>query len=223
VNEWQNQCIFRHFAQYQIMLISSQKGFIFIHIYKTGGTSIRRVLERYDDRFNFFHRMKSYLTPNPVLSSKTIHKHMRVEKIVAKLGREKFRQYYSFAFVRNPWDWQLSLYFQILHDANSPNHKLVKKMGTYENYVDWRVHEACRLQSDFLYIDDELMVNVVGKYESLEADFQQIVNTINLKETALPHLNNRKKGNYKSYYNETTRQMIAEAYQKDIERFGYEF
>jgi len=205
------------------MLISSQKKFIFIHIYKTGGTSVRRVLEQYDDRFNLFHRIKSYFTPNPVLSSKTINKHIRTEQIVAKLGQENFRQYYSFAFVRNPWDWQLSLYFQILNDANNQHHEWVKKLKTYENYIDWRVHEACRLQSDFVYINNELMVNFVGKYESLHTDFQQIANTINIKKITLPHLNKRKKGNYRSYYNETTRQMIAEAYQKDIERFGYEF
>ncbi len=205
------------------MLISSRQRFVFIHIYKTGGTSIRKVLERYDDRYGLFHRLKTRLTPNPVLHSKTINKHSRVQHAIEYLGAERFKQYYSFAFVRNPWDWQLSLYFQILNDPTSHHYTIVKDLKNFENYVDWRVHDACRLQSDFLGVDGKKMVSYVGRYESLNADFEYIQQQIGIPVTSLPHLNNRQKGAYRKYYNETTRKMIQEAYQKDIDAFGYTF
>ena len=39
----------------------------------------------------------------------------------------------------------------------------------------------------------------------------------------LPHLNQSVHRDYRSYYNERTRALVAENFQPDIERFGYSF
>ena len=92
------------------MIISHKKKFIFVHIYKTAGSSVRRRLERFDAAYNLFHWGKSKFTPNPVLIAPLGLKHSDAKTIRKAVGAETYDSYFSFCFVRNPWDWQVSLY-----------------------------------------------------------------------------------------------------------------
>jgi len=73
----------------------------------------------------------------------------------------------------------------------------------------------------------ELTINHVGRYETLQEDFDKICDILSLPKEKLSHLNQaRKYGKYppyRSYYTEETKAMIADLYQIDIEAFGYKF
>ena len=69
-------------------LISHRDKFIFIHIYKSGGTSITETFD------TFFTDLIKY-------------KHETALEIRDIIGKKKFNSYYKFAIVRNPWDWQV--------------------------------------------------------------------------------------------------------------------
>jgi Sulfotransferase family len=73
-------------------MISDTHKFIFIHINKTGGTSIEKAFEPDADQ-----RAVDY-------------KHAWVE-FYKQTFPERFRTHFKFTFVRNPWDWLVSRYY----------------------------------------------------------------------------------------------------------------
>ncbi|EDN69665.1 conserved hypothetical protein [Beggiatoa sp. PS] len=75
-----------------------------------------------------------------------------------------------------------------------------------------------------MVIDQEgkIIVDFVGRYENLIQDFQHACQTVNI-EASLPSINRTIHRDYKSYYNSTTKKMVAEYFKTDIELFGYTF
>ena len=72
--------------------------------------------------------------------------------------------------------------------------------------------------------DGASIVDFVGRFENLQADFAAVCDRIGLHRTGLPH-ENRSDGRkaYRDYYSEETRDIVARYFKRDIERFGYEF
>jgi hypothetical protein len=78
-------------------------------------------------------------------------------------------------------------------------------------------------QSNSVYdMDGRMLVDYVGRYESLEADFAEIMERVGLN-LKLPHLNPTRHRDYRSYYSTATRDRVAELWAVDIENFGYAF
>ena len=207
------------------MLLSKKHRFIFIHIYKNAGTSITTALTPFASnqllqlanwaakKFNV------YLKAGP----EPFHVHARAREIIDAIGKEQFGSYFSFAFVRNPWDWQVSLYKFMLKNTAHPQHTLIKSMGNFENYIEWRCEKEVRLQKDFIYsVDGELLVDYVGRYENLHADFDEICSRIGITAT-LPRLNVSNTKPYQEFYNEQTKERVRRTFDADITLFGYEF
>jgi hypothetical protein len=70
------------------------------------------------------------------------------------------------------------------------------------------------------------MLDFVGRYESLEADFDTILEALGLRgKVVLPRENVSKgrKGVYRDYYTPASRDLVAAWYAPEIAHFGYEF
>ena len=193
------------------MIVSHNKKFIFFQLYKVAGTSIRKSLEKY----------KSPISTKPHIKPS----HLKNKIFNGHSGDILLKDYFTFSFVRNPWDWQVSLYFFMLKDKGHFQYNIIKNMS-FEEYLDWRVHEDCKPQYMFLSENEDLSspinMDFIGKYEFLNSDFNKVCNILNLDST-LPHLNKTTHNNYISYYNETTRKMVEDAFKIDIDYFGYNF
>lgn len=89
-----------------------------------------------------------------------------------------------------------------------------------------------------------LLVDFVGRFESLQQDFDRVCERLDIKESRLPHRNpsNKKSRDLKrklknmlfmngenrhhgltDFYDDETRDAVADYYRKDIETFGYQF
>ena len=78
-------------------------------------------------------------------------------------------------------------------------------------------------QSNWVFdMDDRLIVDYVGRYETLDADFQAIMRHLNL-DIRLPHLNAVPHRDYRSYYSHEARERVGELWAIDVENFGYVF
>jgi hypothetical protein len=178
---------------------------MYIHINKTGGSSIEKAL-------------------NIPFSHETA-----LEKIDL-LGRLKWGSLYTFAFVRNPWDKVVS-HYRYRIKTNQTN--LGINTIDFKRWVSLSHREKNHLYYDnpkmFMpqmeWISDrhgEISVDFVGRFENLNEDFQYICAEIGRK-AILPHIKSSKHRHYQDYYDNPTKDIVAEWFQKDIQKFNYQF
>lgn len=139
------------------------------------------------------------------------------------MGRT-FDDYFAFGFVRNPWDWQVSLYFYMLENESHFQHDLIQSMESFEEYIDWRVHEDKTLQKEF-FCDNKgnIIIDYIGRLEEIQSDFNEICEKIGIDQIKLPKKRTSCHKHYSAYYNERTKNLVREHFKEDIELFDYEF
>jgi hypothetical protein len=217
------------------MLLSLRYKFLFVHIAKTGGTSIRAALRPYKWRDPY--RIPLFLCSR--ISSLSRHRlacklprHAKAIAAYEMLPRELFNELFKFAFVRNPWDLQVSSY----HHIQRERPHLLEGIKDFEGFLRWKLDPVGRpyqyiidtsieLQSDYLIdLNGSIIVDFIGRYERLEEDFQEACARIGIKAPKLPHKRQaRLRTAYQKYYTDETAELIAKHFKRDIEMFGYSF
>lgn len=217
------------------MLISHDRRFLFFHVAKVAGLSLREALNPYTvepEKFKIRRPVKvidGKINPLYVIWDSTLI-HATALSTQKEFGDLIFQSYFKFAFVRNPWDWQVSMYHFILKETAHIHHQRVKAMSGFAEYVRWMIHEkkpfargATRFQKEMLCNEKgEVMVDFVGRFENLSDDFSYVCEYLGFEST-MPYLNKSAHSSYQSYYDRETRDLIAEYCQEDIALFGYDF
>lgn len=217
------------------MLLSLKYNFLFVHIAKTGGTSVRDSLTWY--KWTDPYRIPQFLCSK--ISGWTGHrigaKFPRHAKAIAAqemLPREVYQRLFKFAFVRNPWDLQVSSYHHIRRERPD----LVAGIQDFPAFLQWKFDPerppqyhadmSTVVQSDYLIdLYGNLIVDYIGRYEFLSEDFATACGKIGIQTPKLPHrrrADDRTK-DYRSYFDASTAELIAQHYQADVGRFGYRF
>lgn len=206
------------------MLISNSRRFLFIHIYKNAGTSISHALSPYAlaKVEKIANLISTRLGQPKVFNPSPYPTHITASQLIDEIGIAAYDSFFSFAIVRNPWDWQVSLYNYMLKNTHHHQHALVSNLGGFTAYIHWRCENEIALQSDFIYNNNELVVDYVGRFESLIHDFQEITRRIGI-QVALPKLNVSNSIPYRQFYTNETRDLVAKMFSLDIKLFGYEF
>ena len=216
------------------MLLSHKHNFLFVHIAKTGGTSVRAALMKY--RWGHKYSLPMFIANK--LSHMTGHKigskFPRHSKIIAAkemLPDEYFKQLYKFAFVRNPWDLQVSSF----HHIKRERPQVMGNKTDFESFLKWKfdparpyqyhIDTSIEQQTDYLIdLKGNLLTDFIGHYESLQEDFNQICSTLDLPLIELPHKRKAAdRDSYKSYYTDETAELVAEHFKADIELLNYGF
>lgn len=178
-------------------MIDHERKCIFLHIGRTGGTSI-------DVAFL-----------NEVYFQSLDQKHLRPLDIIEMIGLEKWDEYFKFSFVRNPWDRLVSMYFY-RRDVRC----VIPSDMSFKGFVRW-VHFDCHPFTQVKWFQDRLQeMDFIGRFENLE-DYQVIRERFGLDE--LPHHEATTHDHYTTYYDLETRQFVADYYAEDIKEFGYSF
>ncbi len=199
------------------MLISERIGCIFVHVQKTGGVSIEAVLRRQESSLGV------------VRPERQGRQHMFAREVRTMAAPQQWDTYYKFAFVRNPWDRLVSWYHMCMQ-APEPNlfARHVKETSpTFESFVRHTTTGiALRTTfNQFDYVSDDdgnLIVDFVGRYERLREDFAVVRERLKLDHD-LPHVNRSSHRNYREYYSDETRDIVAQRFDRDVRHFGYAF
>lgn len=190
------------------LLFNRKYGFVYVHLSKTGGTSVRKALESKNGTESFTTREK---------------KHMSSREIQSYLGVDVYGAMTSFAHVRNPWDLEVSNYHYVSQNEGHYLHSVFKKLGSFENYINWRCRHISFQQADRVSDKSgELIVDHIYKFEDLSESFAQIMKKLDI-DVNLPKLNSSKHSKYQSYYNDKTKSLVENAFTRDIEIFGYQW
>ena len=216
------------------MLLSHRYRFLFVHIAKTGGTSVRSALQRYRWRDPYY--LPQWIASR--LSGMTGHRlgiklprHCKAITAQEMLPREFYDSLFKFAFVRNPWDLQVSSY----HHIRRERPQLLQANESFEDFLrrkldpkrPWQYHLDTSIESQSHYIIDlqgRQIVDFIGRYETLQEDFDHICDRIGITPITLPHRRKASdRADYRGYYDDSTRRLVAEHFAPDIERLGYEF
>lgn len=214
-------------------MVSYKHKCIYVHIPKTGGSSINHLLLPIKhERKHLIGNYRSRFQP-----MEWGLQHLRASYILGELGYEIFNKFFKFSFVRNPWDKLVSQYF---YTSAVVRHELREWVGitidsTFEEYITKLynsnplvlTHPHWAHQHEFLYdLKGNQMVNFIGKFENFQEDYNQICDILKIERTELPQINKsspRKEKHYTEFYNDKTRKMVETIYKKDIEIFQYKF
>lgn len=184
-------------------MIDHQRKLIFVHIARTGGTSIEAALIGRDwweiDRGT---------------------KHLSASQTRRHFGDQFWNEYVKFAVVRNPWDRLVSMWATGWWHANDS-----KAAGTsFGDFVQTlRPHRHEHYESLFYHdIIDEPLDRIL-RFERLGEDFAALMAECGAPDIALPHCEKRQRGDYRTYYDAETRDLVARLFERDIRDYGYEF
>ena len=191
-------------------MINHEHKFIFIHVPKTGGTSIE----------SFFGGCKEY-------SHDDLKTHIKKHKNTKK--------YFKFGFVRNPWDRMVSEYKWLTNtNLKVPGEKAKQfwRTKTFKEFCTLFFEPKYNKLADNNHVLPQLdffnpvdSMNFIGRFESFQKDFDIVSKKFGIKDSKLENRMKVKKDSehYSKYYDNETRKIVEEKYKKDIDFFGYKF
>ena len=183
---------------------------IFIHIPKTAGTSLVEAI--YGDVSKEGHRKISFY-----------------QQIIGA----DMSSYFSFCFVRNPYDRLYSSYKFLekggmnIHDQKA----FAKHLSKYNDFEDFVLNGLNEKiinslthfipQTDFICNKkDDILVDFVGKFESIDSDTIILSDKIGV-EIKLNHLNKNTKNFYLEIYTKEMLSIVHNIYNRDFIILGY--
>lgn len=210
------------------MYISHTKKFIFIKPMKVAGTSITSIFNKHCDSSLIRHGNKTFSHPMYKINP---HDHETFSEVQLELP-DQVEEYFVFSFVRNPWDRLVSQFFY-LHKTNNTG-AILRYKKFDKNAINFLTHPFIDFGSDIprrymsFYdhlknVEGKINLNFIGKMENLQKDLNIVCDKIGIPKQQLPHKNKTKHKHYTEYYDDETRDIVAEKCVKDIEHFGYRF
>ena len=172
-------------------MISEKYKAIFIHIPKTGGTSIKEILKLHG------FKICNLNPPDGTDDNKTgKYKLGTANRLKRWFTDEKWNSYFKFCFVRNPYTRMVSnYYFLKLNEVMSfsqfikfqPNE--INNRSSAMRHIIWHSELS---QSNHIFNKKGIkMVDFIGKLETIQDDFDKICGKIGILSQKLPHVNKR--------------------------------
>lgn len=193
-------------------LVSDTHRFVFVHVPKTGGTSLRSALRP--------------LCTDSYFERSVATKHLRASEVPLLHPDVPFADYFSFAFVRNPFDLLVSFWSYKMENPFHPDYVDVARLGSFERWVEQHIEQPGMAQHCFTHDGEgHQLVDFVGRYECLIRDVQIITERIGCEPLALPHANASQRHNRDraiDRFSPGLRRRVEQAWHRDFEVFGYD-
>lgn len=234
--------------RYNAAMICRPFNCIFVHIPKAAGRSVEMFfLEKLDlDRDIDADREQLLIVDNndPAKGTEKLS-HLSATEYVqcGHISQQEFSSFYKFSFVRNPWARLVSEY----RYRNFLSHKSFKDFVMNKLPPPGRDDKYRHVmpQTEMLYDKNgSLLVDFVGKFETLQQDFDKVCQHLGFEDSRLSHVNSSDKKsreikrkarnflyhngesnlrNYVDFYDSESREIVTDMYRADIENFAYSF
>lgn len=225
-------------------MICRQLSCLFVHIPKTAGQSV--------EQFFLNHLGLSWETDrDQLLLGKNTSPCSGTEKLshlsaneytnCGYLCPDEFARLYKFSFVRNPWERIVSEYRYRNYFQHRSFRDFLQNRLPRPGWTDKYRHVMP--QYDMLHdARGNLLVDFVGRFETLQQDFDQVCARLGVNDSRLPHRNSsdkksrnlkravrnwlyfngeNSKENFADFYDAETTAIVGQLYRRDIETFGY--
>ena len=211
------------------MIVSFEKSFLFVHVPKTGGTSMRAVLSRYrhDPHRLWTNRLLNAMgIPINYYLGSYQHYCFRTHDPLSRAAQvyppELMERLFKFAVVRNPWDLLVSYWGFIRSTPGHKRHRRVARLD-FAEFLSFAIAKGIGRQKPLL-VDrtGQVQLDYIGRFENLSQDFLEISQRLQIGGR-LPHANRGGRRDYRAHYTPRTRQLVHQAYAEDIDAFEYEF
>jgi len=214
------------------MIVSHKHKFIFLKTRKTAGTSVQIALSGICDIENDIitgSNIKDGIVDESNSAGwnmdkfTTNHPHPPIQDV--KNAVTEWNDYFKFAFVRNPYEIVVSRYHWDIKGKGNQSTSVngfkewikgyCTEGGTYWQDEQWR----------YISIDKNTAVDYIGRYETLNEDFDHICEVLNITtdELGFQKSGYRDKTHYSKYYDENSISLVQQYFAKDLSLFGYEF
>ncbi len=202
------------------MIASTSARVLFVHVQKTGGTSV------------------THLLLDSLGDARRCHdlpggKHATMATALGT--RPEFADYFVCGFVRNPWARMWSWHSMVMRRAAAAPHRLEKNpfwkevamnYSDFESFVLRGPDQLPRLrvaQLDYLRTEDR-EADFIGRTETLQSDIAVLAERLGLPVVAeLPQSNAGPPTTYQDHYSDAMRERVAELFALDVGRFDYTF
>lgn len=215
------------------MILSRGRRYIFIHIPKTGGTSLALALEgrAMKDDLMLGDTPKALKRRRRLAGAQArgrLWKHSRLADIEGLVTRDEIDDFLVFTMVRNPWDRVVSYYHWL--QGQSFDHPAVAAARQHDFSGFLRVPEvaaslAARPYGS--YVTDSAGRERAGLFirlEHLEEDLAPLEAHLGFSLAPLPHENrSARPDDYRQAYGEADAALVGRLCAADIARFGYRF
>ena len=216
--------------------IFPESGIIYVHIPKTGGTSIRKLLVNLKNNDVLNNDKKKYYYCEELKRRKISSIHGKARDYLEFIEQDLWSKSLKFASVRNPWDLMVSSYHWWLQNGNKFNRLKnmyldISKMNFEEylksSYGANMINECVgNIEDWFLDKDKNLILDGLVRLEHFENDFLKLIQKSNKKIynfSDLPKENVTKRKEYQFYYNNHTSLLIEERFKFLIDYCGYKY
>ena len=210
------------------MPCTPDRSLLFIHIPKTGGSSIENAFGFYGSWEQENQEILFGLIRSPELIAykwgSAFLQHLTWQEIQQNWD---FSSAVRFAAVRNPWARFASVY------TNTDTHLKETAMAaginldnlTFDQFVDATdglIHAHLRPQLEYITINNAADNSIIILHtENLENEFNQLCDKLGQQRSLPWHNNSSQKLPFKQLYSPTSWRRIADRYAMDIDFFGY--
>lgn len=200
------------------MILSFSRNFAFVAVPRTGTHAVRERLRPLlaSNDWEQCGRYERRVFPVPALAA-VGHGHLTCGEVQPFLPEDVWRGLFRFGFVRDPLDRFLSCYFFLTRGAPASD-PLAGMKRMLDNHA---AHLLLRPQHLLLCdAEGEPMVDMIGRYERLEADFAAICEHIGIA-SAPPETVNASPRPARPPVDSEIEAQVAELYARDYRLFGY--
>jgi hypothetical protein len=196
--------------------IDHEKKFIFVHTPRCAGSSITTALAPGLPEWSGAIDMEA--------SQARLGRYHWPAFEIATRAPNFFKDYFTFAFVRNPWSRIASVYFYARSRAHHPFHQAATTLE-FADFVRAHVKKEKRDMSFFVCSKKgKVIVDHVAIFENFANELAALSAKLGVPNE-IPVINASKSKNvpYQSLYTPETHDLIALRYEQDIKTFGFEF